>query len=390
MECCLNQKKTVLKKWCKDLAKCGFPLKPEDLINTVQAIIKEDQRPTPFLNGRQGRKWYMGFLKRHPSLSLREAEGISKGRAVITEEYIKKWFNELKTFLTEQNALDVLDDPSRIFNGDETSFSLCPKPEKSWPQKDTEMCTGNEKETITVLLVFSANGQTVVPMVVFPYVRPPKDVVNSLPKNWFLGKSETGWMISEAFFEYIANGVHSWLNEHKVQRLVLLFVDGHKSHMTLELSKFCEENGIILYAHPPNTTHIMQTADVSVFKPLRTEWKKTVREWQLKPANNNKVVSKSTFCPLLDMVLSKMDLANTIKNGFRKCGLYPLNPENVDYTKCVQNHSEALAIEHETNKEIKETEFDIAIDIINKIAPKLRERGIDSDIVVEEICELKK
>ena len=69
----------------------------------------------------------MGFLKRHPSLSLSEAEGISKERAVIAEEYIKKLFNELKTFLIEQN---LLNDPSRIFGGDEISFSLCPKTEK--------------------------------------------------------------------------------------------------------------------------------------------------------------------------------------------------------------------------------------------------------------------
>ena len=56
------------------------------------------------------------------------------------------------------------------------------------------------------------------------------------------------------------------------------------------------------------------------------------------------------------MVLSNIDLEHTIKNGFRKCGLYPLNPQ-------------AFAIEHEINTEIKATEFDIAIDIINKIAP---------------------
>ena len=76
------------------------------------------------------------------------------------------------------------------------------------------------------------------------------------------------------------------------------------------------------------------------------------------------------------MVLSNIDLEHTIKNGFRTCGLYLLNPE-------------AFAIEHEINTEIKATEFDIAIDIINKIAPRLYERGIDADIVVEEIYELK-
>ena len=47
-----------------------------------------------------------------------------------------------------------------------------------------------------------------------------------------------------------------------------------------------------------------------------------------------------------------------------------------------------MAIEHEINTEIEATEFDIAIDILNKIVPKLRGRRIDSDIVVEEICEL--
>ena len=62
-----------------------IPIKAEGFIKTVQAIIIDDRRPNPFLNGHLGRKWYMGFLKRHPSLSLRKAEGISKGRAVITE-----------------------------------------------------------------------------------------------------------------------------------------------------------------------------------------------------------------------------------------------------------------------------------------------------------------
>ena len=76
------------------------------------------------------------------------------------------------------------------------------------------------------------------------------------------------------------------------------------------------------------------------------------------------------------MVLSNIDLEHTIKYEFRKFGLYPLNPE-------------AFAIEHEINTEIKATKFDIAIDIINKIAPRLCVRGIDSDIVVEEMCKLK-
>ena len=42
-----------------------------------------------------------------------------------------------------------------------------------------------------------------------------------------------------------------------------------------------------------------------------------------------------------------------------------------------------MAIEHEIKTEIKTIEFDVAIDILNKTAPKQRKRGIDSDIVIE-------
>lgn len=40
--------------------------------------------------------------------------------------------------------------------------------------------------------------------------------------------------------------------------------------------------------------------------------------------------------------LNKADTKQCIENGFRKCGLFPLNPNNVDYTKCVKNKLERI------------------------------------------------
>lgn len=57
------------------------------------------------------------FIKRHLEIRLRESESINKARAVITEEYIKSWFSELEEFLKENNIMDIMEDPSRIFNG---------------------------------------------------------------------------------------------------------------------------------------------------------------------------------------------------------------------------------------------------------------------------------
>lgn len=124
------EEETKICEWCINLSKCGFPIKSDDLLNTVQKIVKDSERQTPFLNGRPGKTWLKNFFKRNPSLAKREAETITKGRAIITEEFIRKWFKDLSTYLKNIGQSNLLNDPSRIINGDESSFNLCPKMEK--------------------------------------------------------------------------------------------------------------------------------------------------------------------------------------------------------------------------------------------------------------------
>ncbi|KAL4702590.1 hypothetical protein ACJJTC_016066 [Scirpophaga incertulas] len=64
---------------------------------------------------------------RHPEISVRSAEGINKTCAWVTEVSIRLWYRDLKTFLAQEGHLDVLEEPKRIFNGDESGFSLCLK-----------------------------------------------------------------------------------------------------------------------------------------------------------------------------------------------------------------------------------------------------------------------
>ncbi|KAJ8926583.1 hypothetical protein NQ314_021036 [Rhamnusium bicolor] len=81
--------------WIKNIAKCGFPLKKSDLIQTVKKILKDSKKESLFKGRKPGQKWYYNFFKRHPDITLREAESINKARAVITEENIRLWFADL-------------------------------------------------------------------------------------------------------------------------------------------------------------------------------------------------------------------------------------------------------------------------------------------------------
>lgn len=207
--------------------------------------------------------------------------------------------------------MDIFNDPDRILNGDEAGFALCPKTGKILAARGTKnlytVKLGNEKENLTVLIVFTASGKMCPPLIVFPYVRLRKAIADSMPDHWILGKSDTGWMKAEIFFEYIVNALDEWLNDKSIRRPVLLFIDGHKFHMTMALSEACEQKQIILCALPPNTTHILQPADVSVLRKLKQEWKNTLRHWQSKPENVNCLVTKTNFCKLFKKALENTE-----------------------------------------------------------------------------------
>ncbi|CAG5025412.1 unnamed protein product [Parnassius apollo] len=83
------------------------------------------------------------------------------------------------------------------------------------------------------------------------------------------------------------------------------------------------------------------------------------------------------------MVLQQ-DLTNTIKNGFRKCGLYHFNQEAVDYTKCVKN-TQGSTLEHipTVNTEITTVEVESTIKVVNYYRKDLEKEGVNVDVIAK-------
>ncbi|XP_072400362.1 uncharacterized protein [Diabrotica undecimpunctata] len=112
--------------WVINSAKRGFPISKTDLMEAVAKIATDTVRLNSFPNGKPGVRWYKGFLKRHPEISQREAEGINRARASVTEESIRSWFITLQKYLEDNGFQDIIEDSSRIFNGNESGFFLVP------------------------------------------------------------------------------------------------------------------------------------------------------------------------------------------------------------------------------------------------------------------------
>lgn len=164
-----GEKKAV--EWLLNISKCGFPVKKQELLDTVQKVIRDGGIQNKFKNGRPGQKWFEKFLARNQEISLKNAEGINKARAQVTEESIRLWFKKLDEYLDSIQHKDILSDPKRIFNGDESGFALCPKTGKVLGPRGFknlyQIKPSNEKENKTVLLTFNANGDMCPPCIVF-------------------------------------------------------------------------------------------------------------------------------------------------------------------------------------------------------------------------------
>ena len=105
----------------------------------------------------------------------------------------------IETYIVEEErAGDVLLDPHRDFNFDESHFLLAKKRGTVLGPVNyknfLEVSKENDKEGLTVLIGYSANGSLALPMIVYSYKQNiPRDViesVGSVDPSWALG-SET-------------------------------------------------------------------------------------------------------------------------------------------------------------------------------------------------------
>ncbi|XP_062545718.1 uncharacterized protein LOC134212139 [Armigeres subalbatus] len=331
--------------WIISSANVGLPVDGQRLKTSVAHLFKLSGKKNPFMKGIPGRKWFAGFLKRHQQISRRIPSALSKQRVTVTETKIRAWFGHIQSYFDKNQLHHVAADPSRVFNMDESAIRLVPTREqvlaKTGEKYVHTKCANSDKEAYTTLFASNADGILAPPLVLFPYKqRLPAEIVREAPPGWSVGKTESGWMNRETFYYYLKNVFHPWLLATKIQLPIIVFVDGHSSHVSYQTTEFCRENGIELICLFPNATHILQPLDVGFFRALKSSWNKRLIEWRTLHAGD--AITKHEFTPLLKKAVDDMlNIKTTLRNAFRKCGLVPWDPNAVNFSMVLQpQHSE--------------------------------------------------
>jgi len=261
---------------------------------------------------------------------------------MVTERALRKWHAECRKFIEEEwkgrGCPGLLEDPRRIYNIDETGIfhdARTGRVHKVVAERGStsvmELSVGTSKMT-TVTAAISADGWMSNP-VILKASRQAAGVQGLRMADWpeaYYDSTESGWQTSDSFLRCLNALVMEIKEREDVEFPIALFVDGHKSHMSEECALWARQNDVILYGLNANSTFLQQPFDVGIFSPLKSAWFKRTRAF-FQEHHHAMMITSQEIPGILKKVWLDINKEESIRNAFRKCGLYPWDAEAIDY-----------------------------------------------------------
>ena len=235
--------------------------------------------------------------------------------------------------------LNLISKPMLIYNCDETDVSAytfrLPISVTTFPGLCTILIPAERGKTHTVLACVSASGYVLPPMIIYPRKKcVPETVKEGAIPDTFFATSESGWINSELYLEWF----HFFLEHIPPTRPVLLLKDGHASHTTIEVIELARASNVHILCLPAHTTHVLQPLGVGGFKSFKIHFSKSCSKYMSQ--HPGRVVTADKLASLVAEAWPHSFTSVNITSGFKKTGVYPLNPGEV--SDCQLAPSKAL------------------------------------------------
>ena len=273
---------------CQVMQEIGFGITREMVGNVVMDYLKDKGRQNPFANDRPGNDWWLGFMRRWPKLVERKPQHLPANRATaLTEGAVNAWILKVKMMVNEAGLGDLTTEElaQRMWNCDETAFATDVASKRVLARRGEknvhETGGGSGREYITVLGCGSASGERLPPYVLYKGKNLWTTWTLGGPAGTYFNVSESGWMERPHFLEWFKKLFLPATSSILETGPVILFMDGHASHINLELIRLARDCGVILFCLPSHTTHALQPLDVGVYGPLKSRWGKILKEYKM-------------------------------------------------------------------------------------------------------------
>ncbi|KAG5884662.1 hypothetical protein JTB14_005406 [Gonioctena quinquepunctata] len=256
--------------------------------------------------------WMQCFMKRHPRLSNRRPENTSIARAsAFNRANVEEFFNNYASVQATCNF-----SPDRIWNTDETGITTvlqAPRVIAETGSKAVGQCVSAKRGSlVTMCGIISAVGASIPPLYIFPRVRMKDQFLYGAVPGAVGYAEKSGWMSTRVFLKLLEH-IKKHTNSSPTNKILLL-MDNHETHVSLDAILFAREHGIVLLSFPPHCTHKMQPLDKGVYGPFKSKCKISFNDFIL---SNPDVKPLPKACPR----------NTTRKSRKRKSRIYTSTPE---------------------------------------------------------------
>jgi hypothetical protein len=321
----LDVEEKAICRYLDRLDKLSLPAQRELLRGAADNILlanwtpaSPDEKPPSV-----GQHWASRFLERHPEYTLKRQKVLDLERErAESYESLKNWFQLLQDVITDHGI-----DSNDIWNFDETGFRIgVGRDQLVITKQQRQLYLGHptNRESVTAIEAVSAGGAHIPLFLIFSGIT-HQSSNSELGLGATVAVSHSGYSSNQLSLDWLHHfEKHSRKLTKGTKRLLLL--DGYRSHHTIEFIQYCDNNGIIPFGFPPNTTHILQPLDVVMFQPYKHYHTKAL---DVAVRDGCTRFNKVEFLSAIDEIRRQTFKESTIKSAFRKTGIVPFKPSTV-------------------------------------------------------------
>ncbi|KAJ0177675.1 hypothetical protein K1T71_006548 [Dendrolimus kikuchii] len=120
-------------------------------------------------------------------------------------------------------------------------------------------------------------GHFIPPAFIYPRKRPSPELLAGGPTQSVCMLSDCGYVTPKLFVEWL----HHFKDHVHASELdpVLLILDNHSSHISLEGVKYAQEHHIVILTIPSHSSHKLQPLDIAIHSHLKNKYAEECAKW---------------------------------------------------------------------------------------------------------------
>jgi hypothetical protein len=323
-----EEEERQLTHWLISMVERGYGLSPTTLKMKVSEITMS--RDTPFREGIPGGGWMRGWRRRHPELTLRVSQALETARARgLCRDNVKSFYDNLVTLYNLHKY-----SPDRFWNCDESGAQAGKNGGgvviARTGARRVHSVVPDQREWLSVLVCINAAGVAISSFYIFRGKRFGQNYIQRCEPGATMAMQPRAWMTSYLFSAWMSRFIDLVRASSSISPddRHLFILDGHISHVSVEVVQEARRAGLDILTLPSHTSHTLQPLDVSVLKPFKQYFRQYRDYWMFR--NLNEAASKDTLAQWVSLSLKKALTEGNIKNGFVTTGIWPLNEHAVD------------------------------------------------------------